>query len=101
MEKNYCLISKETNICENVVIWDGDTSKWNPPEIYFCIPQDEIPVKIWVYNEETKQLDLVNSEYNDGGLGYSWDGVYLTQPKPEITVVSDNQQPATQGTQTL
>lgn len=97
--KNYCLIDKQTNVCENVVIWDGDTSKWAPADNYLCIPQNEIPTKTWKYDGTVKDFVEIIIENDVGAPGYTWDGTYLIQQKPEV--LPEKEQPITEGTQTL
>jgi hypothetical protein len=97
--KEYCLISKETNICENIIIWDGDSSKWAPPSEYLIFELASIPVILWKYDDAIKDFGPITPEGELGCPGYTWDGTHLVQPKPEV--IKEEPQPLTEGTQTL
>jgi hypothetical protein len=91
--KNYLLINTVNNICENVVLWDGDTSKWKPPQNYLALIQSEVPSKDWEWDKISSSWVLVEV-MGEGQIGYTWDGTVLTtnlphpdkpptQPEPE------------------
>ena len=44
---NYALVNKQTNICDNVISWDGDTNKWQPPETHLALLVDTTPSLRW------------------------------------------------------
>lgn len=86
MIQNYCVInqSQEPNVCENIVLWDGDTSKWNPGENYIVVPKDSTPTLEWEYVESSNTFVL--AEYvGTAGVGYTWDGVRLITDVPQPT----------------
>lgn len=89
----------QSNIVENVCVWDGNTETWTPPEGYTVLPQDETPAMVW---------KLLNGEYvlaeeiGAGQIGFSWNGTkcITNEPKPEPVTPAANQ-PTTTGTQDL
>lgn len=99
-EKTYCMVNKETNIVDNTCVWDGDITKWTPPDTHLLLEQETTPSKIWVepapYTEYVLELSV-----GHGGVGFTWDGETLitNDPKPQksIPVV----QPISSGAQTL
>ena len=50
----YALINQATSICENIIIWDGDTAKWNPPNGYIAVEANSIKI-----GDECEQVDGV------------------------------------------
>ena len=55
--ENYAIIDAATNICINVIVWDG-VSPYTPPDGTFLVPA------------------------GDGGIGWIWDGTQLVDPNP-------------------
>jgi len=94
--QNYCMVNEQTNICDNVVVWDGDTNTWTPPAGYLMLVQETTPAKNWVWNFNTEVWELVVDGL--GGIDYTWDGTYLvtTEPEPPAPI-----QPVVDGAQTL
>jgi hypothetical protein len=46
----YAVVLVETNICDNVVVWDG-TSPWSPPVDHYTVNIDGSEVGIgWIYD---------------------------------------------------
>lgn len=46
---NYAVISSETNLVENVIVWDG-VSPWTPPAGYYIEPLGDFGAGIgWSY----------------------------------------------------
>jgi len=84
--QNYCMVNQSTNVCENVVIWDGNPDTWNPPAGYLMLVQATTPAKNWVYNQSDNQWQL--SVAGAGGIGFTWDGTYLTTNQPEPAPMS-------------
>lgn len=39
---NYAIIDKNGGWLLNIVVWDGDTSKWNPPDGAIAILANEV-----------------------------------------------------------
>jgi hypothetical protein len=96
--QNYLIIQE--NVVTNVCLWDGDVNTWTPPADATMLVQETTPTKIWgVVNAEYVLVDSVG----DAGIGFTWDGTVATtnQPKPEINTTPSENQPATEGTQTL
>lgn len=94
--QNYCMVDNATNICVNVVAWDGNPDSWTPPANMLMLVQSETPSKLWM---------LVNNEWaltevmGEGQIGFTWDGIYLITPEPKPEPPA---QPApVEGAQTL
>lgn len=88
--QSYLLINETTNIVENVLIWNGDTQIWSPPQGYIALPLATTPALIWI-----PVIDLTTKKTTDwelqenigcGGVGFTWDGTnaITNQPKPAI-----------------
>ena len=95
--QNYLMIQE--NVVTNVCVWDGDVNTWQPPSDATMLVQATTPTKIWgLANQEYVLVDSVG----DASVGFTWDGSVATtnQPKPELPTPAENQ-PATEGTQTL
>lgn len=90
--QNYCMINKDKNICENIVVWDGNHDTWTPPLNCLMLVQDTTLTKIWNLNSDKTAYVLTNS-VGHGDIGWTWDGTYLTtnEPQPE----PPQQQPTT------
>jgi hypothetical protein len=84
--QNYCMVDTNTNVCDNVVLWDGDTATWQPPANYLMLVQASTLAKNWAWDENTKTWSL--AVVGVGGVGYLWGGTYLVsnQPEPPILV---------------
>jgi len=95
--QNYCMVNEQTAVCENVVLWDGNVSNWQPPEGYLLMLQSTTPAKNWVWDATGNQWIL--SVSGEGQVGFSWDGTYLTtnEPQPTVSMI----QPSVEGAQTL
>lgn len=89
------MVNIETNICDNVVVWDGDTSTWTPPPNQLMLVQATTLAKVWNW---TGTAWVLQDELGAGGVGYTWDGTYLTTNEP---MPPDPVQPAVEGAQTL
>lgn len=87
--QNYCMINKDTNICENVCVWDGNTNVWQPSENILMIAQSTTPSKVWILNSNIGDYEL-QEVLGMGSVGFTWDGTYLitNDTKPEITSYS-------------
>lgn len=70
IDVNYALVNNETNVVENVTVWDGtEESGWSPPEGFSAI---EIPDGLSV------------------GAGWSYvDGVFIPPDAPEVPDSTD------------
>jgi hypothetical protein len=98
--QNYLMIQE--NVVTNVCFWDSNTQTWQPPQDATMLVQETTPTKIWGFNTEQSEYVLVDSVGN-AGIGFTWDGTYCTtnEPKPEINQSPAENQPTTEGTQTL
>lgn len=84
----YFLVNIETNIVENVIEWDGDTSKWQSPATHFLLQADTTPAADWQWDEAAGDYVEVESTGN-GGIGDTWNGTRLIEPKPETAPASE------------
>ncbi len=95
--QNYCMINQQTNVCDNVVLWDGNLDTWTPPSGELMLVQAATPAKVWGLNPEKTDYILV-VVMGVGGIGFTWDGQYLTTNDPYPGPVV---QPNVTGAQTL
>lgn len=48
--KNYAIVNNSTNLVENIIVWDGETS-WTPLSGHIAVNVDGLDVGIgWTYN---------------------------------------------------
>ena len=84
--QNYLII--ESNVVTNIVVWDGDTTKWTPPQGSIALVQATTPAMVWEATIVDKKItDWVLTEVvGVGGIGFTWNGTVCTtnQPKPTI-----------------
>ena len=66
------------NVCDNVCMWDGDVNTWQPPEGYTMLVQATTLAKNWVLNETATPPVYELQVAGVGGIGFTWDGTYLT-----------------------
>lgn len=92
MEQNYCMVNIETNVCDNVCIWDGNPQTWTPPSNYLMLIQDVTPAKVWQFKDGAYELTV---KVGVGAIGFTWDGDYLITDEPQPT------QPTSINTQEL
>jgi hypothetical protein len=93
----YCTVDTATNICDNVVMWDGNPDTWTPPVDHLMLAQSTTPAKVWEYDSVAKTWSL-GVQVGAGQIGFTWDGTYLTTNEPQPVTPT---QPATTGAQTL
>lgn len=86
MIQNYCVINQQQipNVCENIVLWDGDTSKWNPGEHCIVVPKNSTPTMEWEYVESSNTF-VMSEHVGTAGVGYTWDGTHLITNAPQPT----------------
>jgi hypothetical protein len=80
--ENYLVVNSK-NIVVNVIVWDGDTNAWKPPEGYTMLVQSTTPALIWQLNGTTYNLTEI---IGAGQIGFTWDGTILTTNKPQPVV---------------
>jgi hypothetical protein len=97
--ENYLMI--QDNVVTNVCVWDGDVNSWQPPSDATMLIAETTTAKTWEWDSELKDFVLVESIGN-AGIGFTYDGTFCitNEPKPELPIPAENQ-PTTQGTQTL
>ena len=93
----YCMVDTTSNICDNVVMWDGNPDTWTPPPSHLMLVQATTPAKLWELNPE-KTAYVLQVQMGAGQINFTWDGTYLTTNEPEPVVPT---QPAVSGAQTL
>jgi len=93
--QNYCMVNTETNVCDNICVWDGDTSTWTPPPGQLMLVQATTPAKVWNW---TGTEWVLQDELGAGGVSFTWDGTYLTTSDP---MPPPPAQPTVEGAQTL
>ena len=81
--QNYCMVNKDSNICENITVWDGNPDTWTPPSNYLMLIQATTLSKVWQINTESGIYEL-KEVLGLGDIGFTWDGTYLitNQPQP-------------------
>ena len=90
--QNYCMVNEATNVCDNVVLWDGNPESWTPPAGYLMLPQVTTPAKDWMWVDNAWVLAVGGY----GQIGFTWDGTYLITNEPQPT-----EQLPIEGAQTL
>jgi len=79
--ENYVLINTQTNIVDNLVVWDGSTQTWTPPTSHIAVPQATTPRVVWIFDEQTSTWSTQEIR-GTGMIGDVWDGAKLNQPQP-------------------
>lgn len=87
--QNYLIISTTTNTVENICLWDGDTSAWQPPDNTLLLPQESTNSKVWVLNADKTDFEL-QEIVGQASIGFTWDGSICTtnDPKPVIKQIA-------------
>jgi hypothetical protein len=80
--QNYLII--ENNVVTNIVLWDGDTNTWQPPQDSIYLAQATTPAMIWVFDYTTSPYTSQLEEViGAGNIGFTWDGTVLTTNIPQ------------------
>lgn len=81
--QDYLII--QNNVVTNLVVWNGDTSQWTPPQGSIALVLSTTPSKIWQLNADKTDYVLTDT-VGDGAIGFTWDGTYCItdQSKPNI-----------------
>lgn len=97
--QNYLMI--QDNVVTNVILWDGNTQTWQPPQDATMLVKETTPTKVWRLNAEQTEYVLVDS-VGDADIGFTYDGTYCitNQPKPELPTPAVDQ-PNSSGTTTI
>lgn len=80
--QNYLVIQQ--NVVTNIVVWDGNTQTWQPPQGVTTLVEATTPTKIWKLNSEKTEFVLTES-VNDASIGFTWDGTYCVTNEPKPT----------------
>ena len=91
----------QSNIVENVCVWDGNTDTWTPPPGYTMLVQETTPAIIWIWNDIIRDYEL-QTQMGAGQIGFTWNGTecVTNEPKPQPPTPAADQ-PTTSGTQEL
>ena len=88
LNQNYLII--ESNVVTNIVMWDGNTITWTPPQGSIALIKGTTPAMMWnpVVVEAHITDWVLAQEIGTADIGFTWDGTVLTtnQPKPAISV---------------
>lgn len=89
--KDYLMINKSTNTVDNIFVWDGNKETWNVPDEYNVFLKEEVKAKIWSYNDNIKDYEIV-IKLGAGEIGYLFDGEFVktNQEKPIYKETSIN-----------
>lgn len=81
--QNYILINKATNVVENIIVWDGDTKAWMPPEELLVLVNAQTPAIVWDLNVDKTDYELVE-KLGFAEKDFTWDGraCITNQEKP-------------------
>ena len=96
--ENYLMINKQTNIVDNIIVWDGDTQSWNPPSNYLMLPAATTMAYDWFWVESVQDYEL-QENMGGGNVGDTWNGTACITSTPKET--EPPQQITTSGTQNL
>lgn len=79
--ENYLVI--ENNVVTNIVVWDGSSTDWTPPQDALVMLLNTTPALVWIPDMEIKDYVLVEI-MGAGSIGFTWNGSVLTtnEPKP-------------------
>ena len=77
----------QENVVTNIVVWDGNTQTWQPPQDATMLVQETTPTKTWLLNTEKTEYVLTDS-IGDADIGFIWDGLVATtnQPQPPAPI---------------
>jgi hypothetical protein len=78
------MVEETSNVCENVVVWDGNPDTWAPPPNYLMLVQATTPAKVWFW-DSVNQIWILEVQNGTGQIGFTWDGTYLTTNEPQPT----------------
>ena len=74
--KNYLMVNKQTNVVDNICLWDGDIKTWQPPSNYLMLVKESTQAKIWALNTEKTDFELT-IEIGAGEIGFLFDGSFV------------------------
>jgi hypothetical protein len=79
--QNYLII--ESNVVNNICVWDGNTSTWTPPQGSIALVQANTPAMAWTVPTATTE-SVLQEILGAGDIGFTWDGTLLhtNQPQP-------------------
>lgn len=79
------MVNQSTNVVDNVCVWDGNSSTWQPPSGYLMLVEATTPAIVWVLNADKTDY-ILQEQLGAGDIGFTWNGTVCTtnRPKPEI-----------------
>lgn len=100
--QNYLMINESTNLVENVCLWDGDVTKWQPPTGYFVLEQATTLAVVWTWDSEVGDWTLTQ-ELGVAQHGFKWNGIACVteDPKPIPPLNNGTGQPTVIGADIL
>lgn len=100
--KHYYIVDNQSNVCINLVLWNGNPDVWTPPSSCIALEQENTQAKIWVYDVNSKEWNL-EVQNGQGQIGFTWDGTYLvtSDPIPSNPSIANQPQPLSNGAQIL
>lgn len=93
--QNYLMVNESTNVVDNICLWDGNTSTWQPPQGYLMLVQATTMALVWVWDAAITDW-VLSQQVGQSQIGFTWNGSECVTniPKP-------NPQPIAEGTQTI
>ena len=79
-EQNYLVV--QNNVVSNLVIWNGDTSQWQPPSDAIMLIQAETPAMVWSIPTATNP-SILEEVMGVGTVGFTWGGTKVITNLPE------------------
>ena len=101
VNQNYLII--EQNVVNNVVVWDGNTQTWTPPQGSIALVQANVSALVWELDVTlVPPAYVLVQQIGQGQIGFTWDGSVLTtnEPQPQPPTPA-NDQPIVNGVQTI
>jgi hypothetical protein len=100
INQQYLII--EQNVVTNVVVWDGDTTKWTPPQGSIALVQATTPAMVWQPVLTDKKITdyVLTEQIGQAQIAFTWDGTNCITNEPKPVIPSISTQPTTTGTVT-
>ncbi len=81
--QNYLMVNESTNVVDNICLWDGNTTTWQPPAGYLVLVQAATMSLVWVWDAAITDWVLAQ-EMGLAQIGFTWNGTecITNAPKP-------------------
>jgi hypothetical protein len=81
--QNYLMVNESTNVVDNICLWDGNTTTWQPPAGYLMLVQATTVALVWVWDAAITDWVLAQ-EMGLAQIGFTWNGTecITNAPKP-------------------